>query len=143
MREITFPGLGILLNINSIAISIFGINIYWYAILIVLAFIVGMFFCKKDTRKYNISFEDILQLAIIMIPISIISARLYFVVFKINEYIQNPIEILNIRNGGLAIYGGIIGAIITIIVFCKIKKINILDMMDYIVVYLPLRTSNR
>ncbi len=143
MKEIVFSGLNIKLNINSVAINIFGINIYWYAIFIVLAFIIAIFLCKKDKRNYNISFDNILQLAIIMIPVSIICARLYFVLFKMNEYVQNPIEILNIRNGGLAIYGGIIGAIVTIIIFCKIKKINVLDMLDYIVVYLPLRAGYR
>ena len=73
-----------------------------------------------------------------MIPVALISARIYFILFKLEYYMQNPSEILDIRNGGLAIYGGIIGAIITIIVYCKKKNINILDMLDYIVPYLAL-----
>ena len=138
MKEIVFPGLGLELNINSVAINIGSINIYWYAILIVSAFIIGIIFCKKDDGKYNIKFENILELMIILIPISIISARIYFILFKLDYYLQNPIEIFDIRNGGLAIYGGIIGAVIAIVIYCKKKKIPILDMTDYLVPYLAL-----
>lgn len=138
MKEITFPNFNLVFNIDSIAINIGGISIYWYAILIVSAFIIGIIFCKNDDGKYSIKFDDILELMIMLIPISVISARIYFVLFKLNYYIENPIEVFNIRNGGLAIYGGIIGAVITIIIYCRVKKINILDMLDYIVPYLAL-----
>ena len=138
MYIVNFEGLGIYLKINKVAISLFGINIYWYAIFIVIAFILGILLCKKDNGKYNIKFDDVLELLLFVIPISIISARLYFILFRLNYYIQNPSEILDIRNGGLAIYGGIIGAILTIVLFCKKKNINILDMCDYIAPYLPL-----
>ena len=138
MKEIVFPSLGLELNINSVAINIGSINIYWYAILIVSAFIIGIIFCKKDDGKYYIKFENILELMIILIPISIISARIYFILFKLDYYLQNPIEIFDIRNGGLAIYGGIIGAVIAIVIYCKKKKIPILDMTDYLVPYLAL-----
>ena len=138
MEKITFNGLGLNFYINQIAIKFHNISIYWYAIFIVLAFIVGIALCRKDNGKYNIKFENILELAIIMIPVAIISARIYFILFKLEYYIQNPSKILDIRNGGLAIYGGIIGAIITIIIYCKKKDINILDMLDYIVPYLAL-----
>lgn len=142
MKEITFPDFNLVFNIDSIAINIGGISIYWYAILIVSAFIIGIIFCKNDDGKYSVKFDDILELMIMLIPISVISARIYFVLFKLNYYIQNPIEIFDIRNGGLAIYGGIVGAIIVILAFCKAKKINTLDMLDYIVPYLALRSIN-
>lgn len=138
MREITFPGIGISFNIDSIAISICGIDIYWYAIFIVAAFIIALLLLKRDDGKYNIKFEDVLEVLVIGIPIAFICARLYFVLFKLEDYIHNPLEIFNIRNGGLAIYGGIIGATATIAIYCKIKKIKILDMLDYIVPFMPL-----
>ena len=138
MREILFPGLNLKFQINSIALNIGNLSIYWYAIFIVLAFVMAVLFLKKDDGKYDIKFEDMMELFLILIPVSIVFARLYFVIFKFDYYINNPVEILNIRNGGLAIYGGIIGAIITILVFCKIKKINFLDVLDYIVPYLAL-----
>lgn len=138
MKEILFPGFNLNFQINSVAINIFGIEIYWYAIFIVLGFILAIFLCKKDDGKYNIKFDDILTLIVMLIPVSIICARIYFVAFKMDYYMQNPLEIFNIRNGGLAIYGGIIGAIITIAIFSKIKKIRLLDILDYIAPYLPL-----
>ena len=138
MKKISFTGLGLDFNIDSIAINVFGINIYWYAIFIVIAFSVAILFCKKDDGKYNIKFEQILEILLFVMPISIICARLYFVIFKLDYYIQNPTEIINIRNGGLAIYGGIIGVILTISIYCKIKKISFLDILDYFVPYLVL-----
>lgn len=141
MREIKFPGLGLELKINNIAISIGSVDIYWYAICIVLAFAIGCLFCKKDDGKYNIKYEKMLELFIFVIPMSIIGARLYFVIFNLKDYINNPIEILNVRNGGLAIYGGIIAAIITICIYCKIKEMKVLDILDYIAPYLPLGQS--
>ena len=141
MNIVNFEGLGIYLKLNKVAIIFFGINIYWYAIFIVIAFVLGILLCKKDDGKYNIKFEDVLELLLFLIPISIISARFYFILFKLDYYIQNHNEILDIRNGGLAIYGGIIGAILTIVLFCKKKNINILDMCDYIAPYLPLGQS--
>lgn len=138
MNEITFPGINLYLNVNRVAFSIGNINIYWYAVLIVVSFIIGIILCKKDDKKYDIDFENILEVLIIVIPVSIICARLYFVLFKLNYYLEYPNQILNIRDGGLAIYGGIIGAVITIAIYCKVKKINILDMLDYIVPFLAL-----
>lgn len=138
MKEITFPGVRIGFNIDSIAISICGVDIYWYAIFIVIAFIIALLLLKRDDGKYNIKFEDVLEVLVIGIPIAFICARLYFVLFKLEDYIHNPLEIFNIRSGGLAIYGGIIGCVITIMVYCKIKKIKVLNMLDYIVPYLPL-----
>lgn len=141
MKEITFPGLNLKFEINNVALKLENINIYWYAIFIVVACIIAILLCKKDDGKYNIKFENILKLFIIVMPISIIFARLYFVIFKLDYYIKNPMEILNIANGGLAIYGGIIGAAITIAIYCKIKKIKMLDVLDYFVPFLALGQS--
>lgn len=73
-----------------------------------------------------------------MIPIAVICARIYYVIFELEYYKQNVVEIFNFRNGGIAIYGALIGAVITIIVFCKIKKIKILDLLDYLAPIIPL-----
>ena len=138
METINFEGLGLSFNINNIFLDLNGIKIYWYAIIIITGIIISLVLCKKDDGKYNIKFDDILELFVIVLPIAIISARLYYILFRLDYYIQNPSEILNFRNGGLAIYGGIIGAIITIAVFCKKKKLKILDVFDYLVPYLAL-----
>lgn len=130
---ITFPGLGLEFNISKIAISILGINIYWYAIFIVIAIILSLIILKINNKNEEVKYENILDLAIYLIPISIICARLYYIIFfDIEYYIQNPIQILNLKSGGLAIYGGIIGGLITIYVYCKIKKLNALSVLDQI-----------
>ena len=143
MNTITFPLFNLKLQISRIAFSIGNINIYWYAILIVLAFIIALIIFKIRDGKFGIKFSDIIDLAIYVIPISIISARIYYVLFNLNEYINNPIQIFNFRNGGLAIYGGVIGGLITCYIFCKKRQIDLLDLIDYIVSCLALRTSNR
>ena len=141
MRVVNFEGIGINLNISNIFLKIGNIEIYWYAVCIVLAMIIAILLLKKDDGKYNIKFEDVLILLVFLIPISIIFARLYFVIFKLDYYINNPLQIFNIRNGGLAIYGGVIGALATTFIFCKTKKIKFLDMLDYMVPFLALGQS--
>ena len=137
MNIITFPLINLQLNINKVAFTIFGINVHWYAILIVASIILALLLCKKQDGKYGIKYEDILDLSIILIPIAFICARLYYVIFNIKNY-TNIIDIINIKDGGLAIYGGIIGGIITAYIFCKKRNIRILDLLDYVVAFLAL-----
>lgn len=132
MNLIKFPGLNLEFNISSVAFKIFGIEIYWYAILIVSAMILALIIFKKRDGLYEIKFNDVIDLSLYVIPISIVCARLYYILFNLEYYIQNPKEILIIRNGGLAIYGAVIGGLITCFILCKKKKINLLDLMDYV-----------
>lgn len=124
--------------IPRVALSIGNIDIYWYAIIISFAIIVGFIWAKVNDGKYNVKYDDIFDLSLFMIPIAIISARAYYVIFNLDYYLKSPIEIFNLRNGGIAIYGALIGAVITIIIFCKIKKINMIDLMDYLAPIIPL-----
>lgn len=87
---------------------------------------------------YDIKFQDVLDLSLWLIPITIVSARIYYVVFKLEYFLKEPLQIFYIRNGGLAIYGGIIGGAITVYVFCKKRKVSILNMLDNIVPVLAL-----
>lgn|SRR5574344_1246873 len=127
--------------IPKVAISIGSIQIYWYSILIVFGMILGLLIIKFKKNKFGIEYEKILDLCLFLIPISLIFARLYYVVFSLDYYLVRPLEVFNIRDGGLAIYGGIIGGLITILVFCKIKKVNVLDLLDCIVPVLALGQS--
>lgn len=127
--------------IPEIAFQLFGIPIYWYAILIVTGMVIGIILCKIYNGKFNIKFEDIIDLAVYVLPISIICARLYYVAFSWEYYSTNLENIIRIKDGGLAIYGGLIGGVITIIIYCKIKKKNPLDITDYIVPTVALAQS--
>lgn len=138
MNIVTFPLLNLKLELSGIAFSIGNIDIYWYAILMMFAFIISLVIFKIEDGKFNIKFSAILDLSIYVIPISIISARIYYILFNLNYYISYPMQILNLKAGGLAIYGGIIGGGITCYIFCKKRKINLLDLFDYIVPCLAL-----
>ena len=139
---VKFPGLGLELEISNIAISILGIDIYWYAIFIVLAIILSLLIlkhmCRGEQCSPDLKFENILELTIYMLPIAFIFARLYYVVFNLNYYSTNPIQIFNIKSGGLAIFGGIIGGAITAYIYCKLKKINFTELLDKLVPVLAL-----
>lgn len=137
----TFPAINLELNIPRVAFSIFGVNVYWYGVIIVSAMVIALLLCKKDDGKYGIEFKTILDLAIYVIPISIICARIYYVVFNFSIYENNIMRVFDFRTGGLAIYGGIIGAVITIYVYCKLKKVNFIDILDYVVPFLALGQS--
>ncbi len=143
MNTITFPGLNLKLQLSRIAFSIGNIHIYWYAILMMSAFIIALIIFRIKDGKFEIKFSDILDLSLYVIPISIISARIYYILFNLEYYISYPSQIFNLKAGGLAIYGGIIGGFITCYIFCKKRKINLLDLLDYIIPCLALRTSNR
>lgn len=138
MNFVTFPALGIQLHISKIAFSIFGINIAWYAILIVFAIILAFILYKKREGLYKICFSDVFDLGLYVIPISFLCARAYYVLFNLEYYMQNPLEIINIKQGGLAIYGGIIGGAITCYCFAKKRKIAFWDLLDYLVPALAL-----
>lgn len=118
--------------IPSEAFEIFGISIYWYGILIVSSMIIALIWCRFHNGRYGIKFDDILDMAIIVLPVAIICARLYYVAFSWDYYKNNLSEAFSIKSGGLAIYGGIIGGLIVIAIMTKIKKIKLLDITDYI-----------
>ena len=138
MAEVVFPGLNLQFNIDKIAIQIGPLAIHWYAILVALDFALAMLIYRLYDGKFDIKFNDILDLSLYLIPISLISARAYYILFNLDYYISNPMQILNTRSGGMAIYGGIIGGAITCYIFCKKRKINLLDLLDYIVPCLAL-----
>ena len=132
MNIVTFPGLNLTMQINRVAFSILNIEIYWYAVIMVSAMIIAITIFKIRDGLYEISFNEIINLLLFLIPISLLSARVYYVLFNLDYFISFPWQIFNIRNGGMAIYGGIIGGIVTCFVFCKCRKINFLDLIDFL-----------
>ncbi len=127
---ISFPKLAIELNINRVAFYFSGIPIYWYGIIISLALISGVFIASFAAKKMGESTDIPLDLAIYCAPVSVVSARLYYVLFNLSYYLENPAEILNLRGGGIAIYGAVIGGVIAAFVYSKIKKLNTLSVFD-------------
>ena len=128
---ISFPGLGISgLNPPSY-FTVFGHRIYFYGVLIALGFLLGIGYCARNSRKFGIKADDFYDMVIWLIPVSILCARLYFVLFRLSDFIGRPlISYFAVWEGGLAIYGGIIGGVLTILLVCRRKKIPVPAMLD-------------
>ena len=141
MNIIEFPGINLKLEISKIAFSMFGIDVYYYSICIVTGIIVALLLARFSKEKFDINFDTVLDNTIIGLIFGIIGARLYFVLFSLEHYSKNILEIFNLRDGGLAIYGGLILGATTIIINCKIKKIDILNFLDYIIPFVAIAQS--
>lgn len=115
---------------NPVALKLGNLTVTWYAIFILSGIIVAYILINKESKKYNISSSFVSNLIFWCVIFGIIGARIYYVLFNLDYYMQDPIEIIKIWNGGLAIHGGIIAGIITLVVYCKKYKINILKMTD-------------
>lgn len=131
MQPISFPNLGIEdIRINPVAFSIFGMDIMWYALIITTGVVLGYFVAANQAKKTDLHPDVLLDFLIFSLPISIIFARIYYVVFSWDYYKEHLNEILNIRQGGIAIYGAVIGAILTALIFTKIKKFSFWKLAD-------------
>ena len=128
--DLYFPHLGIGIEKLQNSISVFGFSIAFYGIIIGIGMLLGMSVATKDYGKHGHKVEDIQDFALIVIILGVIGARLYYVIFEWEYYSKHLMEIPNIRQGGLAIYGGVLTAIATCIVFCKKRKLQFLPMAD-------------
>ena len=138
MEYISFPGLGLQIPVTRVAFDLFGFEIYTYAIIISFSLLLSLILSSRNSEKFGISQNDFLDLMIFTIPAAIICARLYYVVFSLETYNGSILAMLNVRNGGLAIYGAIIGAFAAVFIFSKVKKINPFVVLDFGVPYLVL-----
>lgn len=131
MNEIIFEKLGIKFSIDPVAFKLGSLEIYWYALIIVAGIIAGFlyacWFCIKDKEDT----ETLYDILLFGLPSAIIGARLYYVIFNFSEYKNNLTDIFKIHEGGLAIYGGVIFALLSTFIYCKKKKKNILQFFDY------------
>ena len=109
---------------NPVAFTLFGIDIMWYAILIMFGVILGLIVARFNTSRkdLNLSFDDFLDAFLYAFPLAIVGARLYYVVFEWDQYKDNLIQILNVRGGGLAIHGGLVGAVIGVLIYKFVNK---------------------
>ncbi len=119
---------------DKVAINFGPIQIYWYSIFIFLGLLIGSVVVFAESKKRKINEDFLINLICDSIIIGLVGARLYYVLFNIPYYVKNPIEILAVWNGGLAIHGGIFAALIFIIYYCKKNKVNLLQILDIIVV---------
>jgi len=130
MMDVSFPHLGIYIKHLVNHIDIFGFRIAFYGIIIALGMLAGINMACADAKRRGQNPEVYLDFAMYAIIFSIIGARTYYVIFEWDMYKNDLLQIFNLRGGGLAIYGGVIAAVITLIVFTKVKKQSFFSMAD-------------
>lgn len=116
-------------EVNRVAFSIFGMDIYWYAIIITTGLLLAILFASSQARYAGLTKDNVLDIALIGIPTAVIGARLFFVLFTLSNY-KSFWEVFDIRDGGLAIYGAVIVAFLDGFIYCRCKKINPFALFD-------------
>lgn len=135
---VSFPGFGWEFHFNNVAFHIASKPIYWYGILIMLGVVLATVYASAQSQQFGIQKDDLYDTVLWSVPIGIVCARIYYVIFEWEQYKDNLLEIVATWHGGLAIYGGIIGGIIVIAVVCKVKKIHVMDMLDLCASAIPI-----
>jgi len=132
INYISFPGLGIdYFGINPVAFSVFGREVRWYGIILCLGIIAGFLYFHYRARQIPLTTDDVLDYAIFIIPTAIIGARAYFVLTKLSDY-KSFYDMIAIWNGGIAIYGAIIGGFLALALVSKFKKKKLIQVLDAI-----------
>ena len=129
-HAISFPALGLDFNINRVAVNLFGKDIYWYGIIICLGFVLAALYVNRRTQEFGVTSDNLMDCLIICVPVGIISARIYYVAFEWGYYSQHPNEIIAIWKGGIAIYGAVIGVVIALAVYSRMKKLSFASLCD-------------
>ena len=127
---INFPHLGIYLDHVGKSISVFGFEIAYYGIIMGSSILLGLFLAEREAKRTGQEPDTYTDMIIYAIIFSIICARAYYVIFSWENYKDNLLSIFNLRQGGIAIYGSLIGAVATVYVYCKVKKLSFLQMTD-------------
>lgn len=132
INDISFPNLNIYLHNVPKNFTVFGFTIALYGVIIAIGMMLGVAIAVYDRRSRGLPEDPIWDAAFIGIPCGIIGARIYYVIFAWDFYKNDPIQILYIRQGGLAIYGGVLGALISVFIYCRVKKVGFLELWDSI-----------
>lgn len=129
-QAISFPALGLEFSLNRVAFSILGKNIYWYGIIICTGFLLAAWYMNRHREQAGISSDHLLDCLIICVPTAIVCARIYYVAFEWDYYSQHLSEIIAVWNGGIAIYGAVIGVLLALWSYSRYKKIPFASLCD-------------
>ena len=124
MGTVSFPGLGLEFHLNRVAFHIGSWPVYWYGIIIAAGFLLAVLYCCHAAKRFGIKQDDIIDMLFFAVPLSIVGARLYYILFYLDLYRREDGSLdfgamVRIWDGGLAIYGGVIMAVVVLLVFCK------------------------
>ena len=123
--------------INSVAFNLFGIDIYYYGLIIAAAVVVGIFLAISEAKRRGKDTEMVLDICLIVIPMAVIFGRLYYVLLEWDAFSHNFWSIFNPRTGGMAIYGAIIGGALGILIYCKWKKFKFKGFIEILDIFVP------
>ena len=129
--NVSFPGLNLHFKINPVAFSVGKLTVHWYGVIICLGFLLALWYVLSNCKRFNIDSNLMTDAIIVGLLCGIIGARLYYVIFFPGDvYWKDPIKILYINEGGIAIYGGIIGGLLGGLFVAKKKKLNLMAALD-------------
>ena len=128
---ISFPTLGIEVNPGR-SLSLGPLTIHYYGLVIALGLMLAVFYCCRRSKEFGLKEDDILDGVLWITPFAIVCARAYYVIFSWKDYAANPISILYIWEGGLAIYGGVLGAVAGVVILARVKKIPVTTLLDLV-----------
>ena len=129
--EISFPSLGLTMNPPR-SLSVGPFDVYLYGVVIALGLVLAVVYACRRSKEFGIKEDDLLDGVLWVTPFAILCARAYYCIFSWEYYRENPISVFYIWEGGLAIYGGVLGAIVGVAVFCKVKKIRLPMLLDLV-----------
>ena len=119
-------------NPSRVAFTLFGRDVYWYGVLMALGILIAVWLTLKEGKRKRLTEDDILDMCLVIIPSGVVGARLYYVIFEWASYASNPIRALYIWEGGLAIYGAVIGGLLGMFIYSRVRKIRFLKLADCI-----------
>lgn len=126
---VTFPGLGLEMTVERVAFTLFGMDIYWYGLIIAVGLMVGIAIGYWKAKQFGVDPDRMTDVILVTVVMAVLCARLYYVIFYPGDY-KTLMDVLNVRDGGLAIYGGVIGAVIFGWLMCRIRKVPPAAMFD-------------
>lgn len=130
MSHVTFPGLGLEFDINCVAFSIKGYDVYWYGILIAFGVLLGIIYATRNAAKFGVDEDKLMDVIIVAAICAVISGRAFYVIFNADYHVDSVKEFFNIRGGGTAFYGVLLGALLSSFIVCKIRKIKYRCLLD-------------
>ena len=130
---ISFPFLGLEVNPGR-SLEIGPLSVHFYGLMIALGLVLAVVYACRRSKEFGVKEDDLLDGVLWVTPFAVVCARAYYCIFSWEEYAHDPISVLYIWKGGLAIYGGVIGAVLGVLVFCKIKKLKVATILDMVLI---------